>query len=38
MRDLGWISDVVGREVAVPEEVYAAESTASLHAARVALC
>ena len=33
VRDLGWMSDVVGREVAVPEEVYAAESAASLHAA-----
>jgi uncharacterized glyoxalase superfamily metalloenzyme YdcJ len=37
VRDLGWISDVVGREVAVPEEVYAAESAASLRAAGFAL-
>lgn len=37
VRDLGWMSDVLGREVAVPEEVYAAESAASLHAARAAL-
>ena len=37
VRDLGWMSDVVGREVAVPEEVYAAESAASLRAALAAL-
>jgi uncharacterized glyoxalase superfamily metalloenzyme YdcJ len=29
-RDLGWMSGVVGRDVAVPEEVYAAEAAASL--------
>jgi uncharacterized glyoxalase superfamily metalloenzyme YdcJ len=29
-RDLGWMSDVIGRQVAVPEEVYAAESAASV--------
>lgn len=29
-RDLDWMSDVIGRQVAVPEEVYAAESGASL--------
>ncbi len=36
-RDLGWMSDVVGGEVAVPEEVYAAESDASLVAALAAV-
>jgi uncharacterized glyoxalase superfamily metalloenzyme YdcJ len=29
-RDLAWMSDVIGREVVVPEEVYAAESRASI--------
>ena len=29
-RDLDWMSDVVGEQVAVPEEVYAAESRASV--------
>ena len=29
-RDLGWMSDVIGRQIAVPEEVYAAESRASV--------
>jgi uncharacterized glyoxalase superfamily metalloenzyme YdcJ len=29
-RDLGWMSDVTGRQVAVPEDVYAAESRASV--------
>lgn len=29
-RDLGWMSDVIGRRVAVPEEVYTAESRVSL--------
>jgi uncharacterized glyoxalase superfamily metalloenzyme YdcJ len=29
-RDRAWMSDVIGREVAVPEEVYAAESRASV--------
>jgi uncharacterized glyoxalase superfamily metalloenzyme YdcJ len=29
-RDLGWMSDAIGRHVAVPEQVYAAESTASI--------
>lgn len=29
-RDLGWMSDVIGRQVAVPEEVYAAEAAASI--------
>jgi uncharacterized glyoxalase superfamily metalloenzyme YdcJ len=29
-RDLAWMSDVVGVQVAVPEEVYAAESRASV--------
>ena len=29
-RDAGWMSDVIGRDVAVPEEVYAAESQASV--------
>lgn len=29
-RDLGWMSDVIGRQVAVPEEVYAAESRRSI--------
>lgn len=29
-RDLGWMSDVIGTRVAVPEEVYAAESAASV--------
>ena len=33
VRDLAWMSDVVGAEVAVPEDVYAAESAASLEAA-----
>lgn len=35
-RDLGWMSDVIGRQVAVPEEVYAAEAGASI--ADVAKC
>ena len=29
-RDLDWMSDVIGRQVAVPEDVYAAESDASV--------
>ena len=29
-RDLDWMSDVMGRQVAVPEDVYAAESDASI--------
>jgi uncharacterized glyoxalase superfamily metalloenzyme YdcJ len=29
-RDTSWLSDVIGRRVAVPEEVYAAESAASV--------
>ena len=29
-RDLDWMSDVIGRQVAVPEDVYAAESEASV--------
>ncbi len=37
VRDLAWMSDVVGADVAVPEEVYAAESAASLRAALAAL-
>jgi uncharacterized glyoxalase superfamily metalloenzyme YdcJ len=29
-RDLAWMSDVIGRQVAAPEELYAAESAASI--------
>ena len=29
-RDRAWLSDVIGREVAIPEEVYAAESASSI--------
>jgi uncharacterized glyoxalase superfamily metalloenzyme YdcJ len=36
-RDLGWMSEVVGTQVAVPEEGYAAQSRASLEAAAAAL-
>jgi len=36
-RDLGWMSDMLEHEVAVPEQVYAAESAYSLDAAVAAL-
>ena len=36
-RDAGWMSDAIGREVAVPEDLYAAEADASLRAAEAAL-
>ncbi len=36
-RDLGWMSDVIGTAVAVPEEVYARETAASLRAAEETL-
>jgi uncharacterized glyoxalase superfamily metalloenzyme YdcJ len=36
-RDLDWMSQVVGAQVAVPEDVYAAQSRASLEAAATAL-
>ena len=32
-RDAGWMADVMGREVHVPEEIYAREAAASLRAA-----
>jgi uncharacterized glyoxalase superfamily metalloenzyme YdcJ len=36
-RDAGWMSGVLDREVHVPEEIYARESSASLRAAQLAL-
>ena len=36
-RDLGWMSEVLDTQVAVPEDVYAAQSRASLEAAAAAL-
>ena len=32
-RDAGWMADVMGREVNVPEEIYAQEAAESLRAA-----
>ncbi len=32
-RDAGWMSEVIGRQVEVPEEIYARESSASLRVA-----
>jgi uncharacterized glyoxalase superfamily metalloenzyme YdcJ len=36
-RDLDWMSEVVGAQVAVPEDIYAAQSRVSLEAAAAAL-
>ena len=36
-RDADWMSDVMGRQVNVPEEIYAQESSASLRGAELAL-
>ena len=32
-RDAGWMADVMGMPVAVPEEIYARQASASLRAA-----
>ena len=36
-RDAGWMADVLGRPVTVPEEAYADEATASLRDAEQVL-
>jgi uncharacterized glyoxalase superfamily metalloenzyme YdcJ len=36
-RDLGWLSDVLGQAINVPEEIYAAQRAASLRQVRDAL-
>ena len=37
VRDAGWMSDVIGRAVIVPERLYAHEARASVRAAEVVL-